>query len=209
MKADALLRRTSRGQLPTKFRFGHAAETTEAGAHVVGSSADLNGTDAAIAVDQPSLSGEGAVEVALADRTPPRNRTHTVVHAQCPRRAFGRWSITGKGRTALYETSTNTEKVHREHGQRDTAQLWRPPTPGDPDAIIALTPREREVLLLLSGAASNRDIGRTLNIAERTVKAHLTSIMTKISVSSRTEAALFAYAHHRHIVRCDRPGTTR
>ncbi|MFI2185553.1 response regulator transcription factor [Streptomyces sioyaensis] len=98
--------------------------------------------------------------------------------------------------------------MHEEHGQRDTAQHWRPPTPGEPDAITGLTPREREVLLLLSGAASNRDIGRTLGIAERTVKAHLTHIMTKISVSSRTEAALFAYAHHRHIVQCGKPSTT-
>lgn len=64
------------------------------------------------------------------------------------------------------------------------------------------------MLLLLSGAASNRDIGRTLGIAERTVKAHLTSIMTKINASCRTEAALFAYAHHRHIVHCGEPGTT-
>ncbi|MFF9410807.1 response regulator transcription factor [Streptomyces anandii] len=71
-----------------------------------------------------------------------------------------------------------------------------------------LTPREREVLLLLSRAASNRDIGRTLGIAERTVKAHLTSIMTKISVSCRTEAALFAYAHHRHIAQRGEPCTT-
>ncbi|MEW2132077.1 helix-turn-helix transcriptional regulator [Streptomyces sp. NPDC005435] len=67
------------------------------------------------------------------------------------------------------------------------------------DAIAGLTPREREVLLLLSAAASNREIGRRLGIAERTVKAHLTNVMTKIKVTSRTEAALFAYAHHRQI----------
>ncbi|AYN41611.1 DNA-binding response regulator [Streptomyces dangxiongensis] len=83
--------------------------------------------------------------------------------------------------------------------QGDTVQNGQPPVPGDLDAITDLTPRERQVLLLLSRAASNRDIGRTLGIAERTVKAHLTKIMTKISVSSRTEAALFAFAHHRHI----------
>ncbi|TVZ94346.1 regulatory LuxR family protein [Streptomyces sp. BK340] len=55
--------------------------------------------------------------------------------------------------------------------------------------------------MALSTAASNREISRGLGIAERTVKAHLTSVMTKISVSCRTEAALFAYVHHHHIAR--------
>ncbi|WP_241740910.1 LuxR C-terminal-related transcriptional regulator [Streptomyces sp. L2] len=80
------------------------------------------------------------------------------------------------------------------------ARIDRWPTaPGDIDAVTDLTPRELEVLLLLSEAASNRDIGRSLDIAERTVKAHVTNIMTKIKVTSRTEAALFAYAHHQRI----------
>ena len=74
-----------------------------------------------------------------------------------------------------------------------------PPTPGDPHAIPSLTPRERQVLTLLSHAADNREISRRLGIAERTVKAHLTNLMTKIKVTGRTEAALFAYAHHRRL----------
>ncbi|MGW1751089.1 helix-turn-helix domain-containing protein [Streptomyces sp. NPDC002092] len=71
-----------------------------------------------------------------------------------------------------------------------------PPTPGDPHAIPSLTPREHQVLILLSRAADNREISRRLGIAERTVKAHLTNLMAKIKVTSRTEAALFAYAFH-------------
>ncbi|MFJ3310129.1 response regulator transcription factor [Streptomyces sp. NPDC086549] len=100
----------------------------------------------------------------------------------------------------MSEDSEKTEKVSEGEGHLDIALREQPPAPGDAAAISDLTPREREVLLLLSCAASNRDIGRKLGIAERTAKAHLTSIMTKISVSSRTEAALFAYAHHRCIV---------
>ncbi|MFH8516646.1 response regulator transcription factor [Streptomyces gelaticus] len=50
--------------------------------------------------------------------------------------------------------------------------------------------------MLIGGAAGNRAIARRLGIAERTVKAHLSSIMGKVGVSSRLEAALFAYAHH-------------
>ncbi|MGW2701710.1 response regulator transcription factor [Streptomyces sp. NPDC001340] len=76
-----------------------------------------------------------------------------------------------------------------------------PATPGDPNAISSLTARECEVLVALSTAASNREISRKLGIAERTVKAHLTKIMSKISVSCRTEAALFAYVHHSYITR--------
>lgn len=74
-----------------------------------------------------------------------------------------------------------------------------PPAPGDPHAIPSLTPRERQVLMLLGQAAGNREISRRLGIAERTVKAHLTNLMTKIKVTCRTEAALFAYAHHRRL----------
>ncbi|MFF8403933.1 helix-turn-helix transcriptional regulator [Streptomyces sp. NPDC014846] len=100
------------------------------------------------------------------------------------------------------ENSENARKLGGACAQLDTEALSQPPAPGDPSAISDLTPREREVLLLLSCAASNRDIGRKLGIAERTAKAHLTSIMTKINVRSRTEAALFAYAYHRRIARC-------
>lgn len=71
-----------------------------------------------------------------------------------------------------------------------------PSAPGDACAIPSLTPRERQVLVLLSHAADNREISRQLGIAERTVKAHLTNLMVKIKVTGRTEAALFAYAHH-------------
>ncbi|MFF8591149.1 helix-turn-helix transcriptional regulator [Streptomyces sp. NPDC015220] len=78
-----------------------------------------------------------------------------------------------------------------------------PPVPGDPQAIPTLTPRERQVLALLSRAADNRQISRRLGIAERTVKTHLTNLMTKIKVTSRTEAALYGYAHHHRLA--DRP----
>ncbi|WP_327687894.1 helix-turn-helix transcriptional regulator [Streptomyces tubercidicus] len=74
-----------------------------------------------------------------------------------------------------------------------------PPTPGDPRGIYLLTPRERQVLLLIGHAASNREIGRKLGIAERTVKAHLANLTDKIHVATRVEAAIFAYVHHQDI----------
>ena len=55
-----------------------------------------------------------------------------------------------------------------------------------------LTAREREVLILVEGGFNNRQIGRRLNIAERTVKSHLHNIFQRLGVTHRTEAALWA-----------------
>jgi DNA-binding NarL/FixJ family response regulator len=61
----------------------------------------------------------------------------------------------------------------------------------DPD----LTPREREVLALLADGLPNKLIARRLDISEKTVKAHLTSIFQTIGVTDRTQAALWAQKH--------------
>jgi len=58
-----------------------------------------------------------------------------------------------------------------------------------------LTTREREVLLLIAAGEANKQIARTLGIAERTVKSHVTHIFSTIGVSSRTQAALWAKQH--------------
>ena len=56
----------------------------------------------------------------------------------------------------------------------------------------ALTAREREVLGLLVEGRTNRQIGRQLYISEKTVSVHVSNILAKLSVSSRTEAAALA-----------------
>jgi DNA-binding NarL/FixJ family response regulator len=55
-----------------------------------------------------------------------------------------------------------------------------------------LTPREREVLVLVRQGLANKQIARRLGISERTVKAHLTSAFQRIGVVDRTQAALWA-----------------
>ena len=55
-----------------------------------------------------------------------------------------------------------------------------------------LSEREREVLLLASRGLANKQIGRSLGIAERTVKAHLGNVFRRIGVSDRTSAAMWA-----------------
>jgi DNA-binding NarL/FixJ family response regulator len=58
-----------------------------------------------------------------------------------------------------------------------------------------LTEREQEVLRLVARGLANKQIARTLQISEKTVKAHLTSVFRTIGVFDRTQAALWAERH--------------
>jgi DNA-binding NarL/FixJ family response regulator len=59
-------------------------------------------------------------------------------------------------------------------------------------AADTLTAREHEVLVLLAAGLSNRDIARRLSISERTARTHVSSILDKLGLRSRTQAALYA-----------------
>ena len=59
----------------------------------------------------------------------------------------------------------------------------------------ALTPREREILVLLAEGLSNRSIAERLVISEGTVKAHVKAILRKLKVGSRVAAAVLAVEH--------------
>ena len=61
-----------------------------------------------------------------------------------------------------------------------------------PPSLSFLSPREREVLRLIASGASNREIAQALYISERTVKNHVTSILSRLNLRDRTQAALFA-----------------
>jgi len=56
----------------------------------------------------------------------------------------------------------------------------------------SLTPREREVLTLVAEGASNRQIAQTLVVRERTARTHMSAILAKLGLVSRTQAALWA-----------------
>jgi len=62
----------------------------------------------------------------------------------------------------------------------------------EPDPAGGLSPREREVLGLLVAGLPNKLIARRLEISEKTVKSHLTSVFRAIGVTDRTQAALWA-----------------
>lgn len=61
------------------------------------------------------------------------------------------------------------------------------------EKIRYLSKREYEVLELLSGGLSNKDIGNKLFISEKTVKNHVTNIYKKLGVKDRLQAAIFTY----------------
>ncbi|HEV2873223.1 MAG TPA: response regulator transcription factor, partial [Actinomycetota bacterium] len=62
-------------------------------------------------------------------------------------------------------------------------------------ALDQLTPRELEVLAALARGRSNREIARALAIGEETVKAHVSSILGKLQLADRTQAAIFGLQH--------------
>jgi DNA-binding NarL/FixJ family response regulator len=68
---------------------------------------------------------------------------------------------------------------------------------GRTGSLDALTPREREVLGHIAAGRSNREIARELRVSEKTVKAHVSSILAKLGVQDRTQAAVLAVRHGR------------
>lgn len=62
-----------------------------------------------------------------------------------------------------------------------------------PDPLAELTEREHEVLVALSKGLSNSEIAESLSVTEKTVKTHVSNVLAKLSVKSRTQAALYAW----------------
>jgi DNA-binding NarL/FixJ family response regulator len=65
----------------------------------------------------------------------------------------------------------------------------------DAEHTPQLTAREHEVLNLIAVGRSNREIAKTLNLAEKTVKTHVSNVLMKLGVADRTQAALWAVRH--------------
>ena len=93
--------------------------------------------------------------------------------------------------------------VHAGHAvvaPRDTAALLRDGIrPARPEAIAALSAREKEVFLLAARGLSNAEAGQAAFISEATVKSHMRSILQKLGLTSRVQ--LVAFAHENGLVR--------
>ena len=73
---------------------------------------------------------------------------------------------------------------------RAAVNLGKPEVEGELPPIVDLTPRELDVLRLVAKGQTNRSICQELNLAEVTIKKHVQSIMSKMGVRDRTQAAL-------------------
>jgi len=93
---------------------------------------------------------------------------------------------------AVRDAAAGTASLSSELLTRLTQALRRPPPP---DPLQPLSPREREVLRLIARGHSNRQIARDLAIGEQTVKTHVRSILTKLGLQDRVQAAIFALRH--------------
>jgi two-component system, NarL family, response regulator DevR len=78
-----------------------------------------------------------------------------------------------------------------------TARVLERLRSGNPqDELLArLTEQERKVLELLAEGLTNRQIGERLHLAEKTVKNYVTSVLSKLGMTRRTEAAVYAVRH--------------
>lgn len=94
--------------------------------------------------------------------------------------------------------------VHAGHAvvaPKDTTALLQSAerTPPRPEAVAALSTREKEVFLLVARGLSNAEIGQSAFISEATVKSHMRSILAKLELSSRVQVV--AFAHENGLVR--------
>ncbi len=73
----------------------------------------------------------------------------------------------------------------------------QPPASAGRTAFEALTAREEQILKLVSAGMSNKEVGRRLDLQEKTIKHYMTSILQKLQARNRVEAAVMAREHWR------------
>jgi DNA-binding NarL/FixJ family response regulator len=73
---------------------------------------------------------------------------------------------------------------------------YKVPLEGHPsEPFTPLSPREMEILEMVTRGASNKEIAGKLNISQQTVKNHMTAVLRKLHVDDRTQAAVYALRH--------------
>jgi NarL family two-component system response regulator LiaR len=91
---------------------------------------------------------------------------------------------------AIQQVYVGESSIHPSVARKLLRQLARPDEPAS--GIDALTEREVEVLCLVAHGQSNREIAEELTISEATVRTHVSNILGKLELCSRTQAALYA-----------------
>ncbi|MDE2077790.1 MAG: response regulator [Burkholderiales bacterium] len=77
-------------------------------------------------------------------------------------------------------------------GESEQSEGAAPEAQAEDPSLSRLSPRERDILREIARGASNKEIARTLSIAETTVKIHVQHILRKLNLTSRVQAAVFA-----------------
>jgi DNA-binding NarL/FixJ family response regulator len=90
----------------------------------------------------------------------------------------------GQGRTVMLSPGLEQE------------ELYQSETPSPEKPLRLLTERERQIMSLVSGGLSNKEIGRRLNVSEGTIKVHLHHIFQKLDIANRTVLAALAISQH-------------
>jgi NarL family two-component system response regulator LiaR len=91
---------------------------------------------------------------------------------------------------AIQQVHRGESSLHPSIARKLLRELAKP-TQRDPE-VDTLTEREIEVLQLVAEGHSNRDISEQLTISEATVRTHVSNILAKLNLGSRTQAALYA-----------------
>ena len=93
---------------------------------------------------------------------------------------------------AIHAAADGQPTLHPEAQRQLIRQVT---TPTEPSLLHTLTGRETDVLRLIAKGLSNREITHTLHITEGTVKGYVSTILAKLEVNDRTQAALYAVKH--------------
>ena len=96
---------------------------------------------------------------------------------------------------AIKKAATGDNVFSPEMTARLVQSLIRPHNPQPTSALDTLTPREMEILGHLAAGHSNKIIARKLDLVESTIKVHVQSILRKLELSSRVQAAVYAVQH--------------
>jgi DNA-binding CsgD family transcriptional regulator len=139
-----------------------------------------------------------AADAATAEATgpSPRDQAAAAIHAACEiTRALGADWLHGEIEALAARARLSTDPNRATARGAAEAVAAEPAADVSPanDDPFGLTPRERQVLALVAAGATNREIGSELFMAEKTASVHVSRILAKLDVRSRTQAAAVAH----------------
>jgi DNA-binding NarL/FixJ family response regulator len=97
---------------------------------------------------------------------------------------------------AVLAASRGETALDPQTAARVVARLRDLETKAEADVFRDISPRERDVLLLVAEGKSNKEIGTALNLSDITVRNYISNMLAKLSLSNRVELAAFATTHH-------------